>query len=324
MATFDVHLLSDKLKVTGVSRTYTREYRVTTEKATSLIDLYNLSGIPTYGNSHPDDEGAFVTDVEFGKTQDDRIKNNGSSGYSSVVTVTYSNNTASLEAFSSVSDKKPWKLGAYNVFEEPLPYTKQLQYHHGETGDYNNKLPVVNTIGDPFYVEGVFYNTTVSFTYDIREFKEYWATLFMGSVNNEALTVAGYPIKKGHGRIRKLNRKIAYTDNGTQYNTIETEIEIAVTQPVLYQNILNAGTKFIKSGTKRIAQFKDGVYDAFSTSDGNRDLTLDVTEPVPLTAAGTIIQDVGADYSQMHFVKIYDGFYASWRPLGIPGKVQER
>lgn len=304
-------------------RIYTQTYYVDATPDAREIDIKQAENVPRIGQSHPRDSYAIVNSINASTDHTTGVKVDGISCKKWDVVVSYtSNSTSTIDAITG-NPKDPWKLGAYNYVEETKAYTKLLDraYKLNSTGDVIGYVPIISTMGTPINVETTVNNIVIRFTYDVLTFKPGWTFKYTGTINKNATNIAGVTHEKGKSRINKLSKKARIDQDGTNYWSVDVEIEYASAVPVGYVSTLNADYKFknTEGGTTvtRPIQLKDGVYGFFN------DASLNVTEPVPISATNTII-DLIENPDDAYYLEFNTARPVPWDVLGFPKEIEER
>ena len=313
-------------------RQYSRSGFVETSEDEDAYDIYKSGSVPQIGDEHPSDEGAFVTNMSVSWDRNNTYRApNGDlvNPYRKMwnTEVTYKN------VYMKNWNALPWERGAYNVNFDVIPYQYQLRQCYRESGEKQYKdINVVNTVKDPLYLETTLNNILLRFDYDTKEFSPTWFETYIGSVNKEAITIAGYPLKPQKSKIKKLQPTNQIYDDGTEYFKVSVEIEIESEIPVRYKKILNAGfnLKNSSSANKRepiyltkVHGTSGGEYKAYSQLTDQEKTEADkITEVVPISENGTSV--INPETGTIIYIKFYDTWLEGWTTLGLPAKSEER
>jgi hypothetical protein len=189
MAILGSTLLKSSTSSTAISRTYTEMYHVTTDAPTT-----DLKSIVEYDGSGPDagpkipNYGAGFAYDRFSVVQSKSAENIDGTRTKFVVTVEYA----------------PYDRSGHNSFEDEFdnPLDAPSQYTWGfvsrslvVTHDINNNL-IVNAADDLFVPapEQTEYDLQLTVVQNLPEYADPYS--FIGSVNSEEFTVAGYQVNK--------------------------------------------------------------------------------------------------------------------------------
>ena len=324
-------------------REYTLEGYVEATEDEDEYSIYKSASIPQIGDKHPSDAGASVVSINASWDRPDTYHSPDGDTVQPYrkmwkITINYKNvfviwGDNDLNGRS----KYPWELGAYNVNSDTIPYQKQATGLYDEDG---TKLPyktATNTVGDILYLETTKNNILLRFNYDSRDFDPAWYNDYVGSVNKEDATIAGYIVPAGWGKIRKIQSTTSVYDDGTIYYKLAVELEIENEVPVRYKEVLNAGFNLITytdpSTTARIDPIyltkvegtSGGEYKAYSTLTTAEQATAEkITEVVPISEDGKNIAKGDVGVNKIYYLKFYDTWLAGWRTLGFPDKAEER
>ena len=304
-------------------RTYTRTYYVDATVDAGALQVEEALNLPKMGQPHPQDSGAYVNSISAKRSMDETLSDGtGIALRKWNVTINYSSDASSTFSPITQKQKRPWKLGAYGYIQDTKTYSKTL-YRSFELDSENNwvkDIPVVNTAGDIINVQIEVNNSIIRFSYDILKFKSSWASEYVGSTNKTSITVAGDLYAQSEVRINKLSRKAKRWEDGTEYWSVDVELEVEGGIPVAYIQLLNAGYKFLnpdEGGKLRPIQLKDGVYGWHNDSD------LNITEPVALTTGGAVI-DLKSDPEGAVYLDFNTAIPQDWDVIGMPDKIEER
>jgi len=300
------------------------------DDAESPVDIFAQSEVPARNTQHPSGNGLYALTRAISKPEEgDEIK---SGKY--IVTVIYSNDLRINNVSESSSNElAPWKLPPYDISIFPLDVTKSLIKAYA-AGDKKGSpsVHVVNSANDPFDVQTVEQNTIYRFSYNLRNFRDYWIDSYADTVNNSSITVIDKTIPRFKGRLRNIGGTFQriYDENGTiKYKYWKVDIEIEKSPEIWQIELMQLGFYFIDAGdsNKKKPIYTDGeggfgarqtlIEDLVTGEDTEEDAKEKVTlvsNPQKLGDNGELLGVVATPKYETFSPKAMVG----WRSLNMP------
>lgn len=187
-------------------RQHTKTFQVTVDTKNDSWAAVTASGIPAYGEVHPDDLSAVVVDISSQETASTVIFH---------VVVTYETQTRNFV----LSD---------NPLDDPVDIDWAFQaYEIGLERDVGG-APVVNSAGDafdpPYTVDR--YHPVVTIVRNEATFNPTTALSKQGKLNDDSVRIAGLSISPGEGKLIDFAGRRAYR-NGRTYWVVTYRIEFS-------------------------------------------------------------------------------------------------
>ena len=284
-----------------------------TEGSSPLLCLED-ENIPNDNKQHPDNATLLCNSVNVTPINEgDGVR---SGNY--IVSCSYSNSANTVNFENKTRTNEPWNDPVYNRtfqgIESPTGIAKA--YDDNDAPD-NPTLPYLNSAGDVLEIITSQVNGLLSFSYNLRSFRDAWIMNLQATVNSAGITVAGFDIPARRGFLRSLrSTKQIITDdneNTTTYYRIDVEIEIH--KKIIQLEPVDQGYNFIEGGKKyRIYTNNKGVFGKKSDFPAS-DEAVPVDTPVRLDGAGDIFP--GA-LDEVKFLKFNHFPQVDWSIINFP------
>ncbi len=187
-------------------RQHTKTFQVTVDTVNDSWEAVTASGIPAYGEVHPDDLSAVVVDISSQETGSRNIFH---------VVVTYETQTRNFVLSNNPLDDPvdiDWAFQAYEVALEL------------DVGGF----PIVNSAGDAFdppYTTDRFH-PVVTIVRNEATFNPTTALSKQGKLNSDGVRIAGLTISPGEGKLTDYAGRRAFR-NGRTYWVVTYRIEFS-------------------------------------------------------------------------------------------------
>lgn len=287
---------------------------------TSGVQISQQSELPLIGEEHPNDSSLICTGINTGEP-DPNDKPSGK--FLAIASYTNQQNSFSIGSQAI----RPWQLPPYNIsyppFESTIVFEKSYQ-----SGDKNGipSLPVLNSAGDPIADVTNENSWMIKFSYNLKTVNGNWMDFFLDTVNNQDITIVGFNVPSGKGRLKQMQPSFHRTFDAQGellYKYWQIDIEIEVRKQKWQKELLDQGLNILDAEKKyRIYTDGKGVFgkrsDMLASADDPDDVVA-VDEPMKLDGSGALLDQAlqTAEYLEPKF----DKFFTNWNPLSFPRTV---
>ena len=189
-----------------ISATRRFKYFIEAYNANELPSLLRDTSLPKPYSSFPNDSALKCVNVSLGEVTGGDNK----SGLI-VATCSYSNNVTSGGGSIPAANANPWDLPVQGYSYEPLDEVRpMLKGYETVAGVQTKTKDVVNSAGDILLLNEWTGVMVFKFYYFIKDFTETWEADYHNSINDANISIAGKPIAKRRGRLRKFTSKPVY------------------------------------------------------------------------------------------------------------------
>ncbi len=164
-------------------------------------------------------------------------------------------NDKDVDGKEITKDTPPWKLRPQEVRFNTLTQERPLTIAYNSNGelfrDGKAVNPVMNTVGEPFHVNGLYKYQQMSFSYYVQSSK--WSSdkgwNYSNTINKSDITVCGMKIEDGTGLLQPISATLltTYKQGSTKvkwkYWKIDVSIVIDKDRLTLSKTVLNVGDR---------------------------------------------------------------------------------